>query len=210
MPPRRRRLDLSPRAGEKSPAGDPRATTARRQRRLAGEDGLRATCGRQWRVGKDARGILLLLFFFLLFLFFFFPFSPSIDRRWLKSIANGRNRSSSVEIDRRQLILVVSPEIDCRRSIEEEKGKKKRKRRRRRRGEVPRVALAATPPGGRPLAVAARGETEHLPTRERVRGDYPWGGEFSVSLCDFKLDGQSVYHLHIHLVGGRQMNWPPG
>lgn len=25
-----------------------------------------------------------------------------------------------------------------------------------------------------------------------------------------KNGGQEIYHIHLHLLGGRQMNWPPG
>ena len=30
-------------------------------------------------------------------------------------------------------------------------------------------------------------------------------------IFNIKSDGgQQVYHIHLHMVGGRQMNWPPG
>ncbi|KAJ3669002.1 hypothetical protein LUZ60_010952 [Juncus effusus] len=33
---------------------------------------------------------------------------------------------------------------------------------------------------------------------------------FRTVINDGPLGCQSVYHLHVHLLGGRQMNWPPG
>lgn len=33
---------------------------------------------------------------------------------------------------------------------------------------------------------------------------------YRVVINDGPSGCQSVYHLHIHLLGGRQMNWPPG
>eukprot|EP00425_Heterocapsa_triquetra_P003124 CAMPEP_0195059106 /NCGR_PEP_ID=MMETSP0448-20130528/6677_1 /TAXON_ID=66468 /ORGANISM="Heterocapsa triquestra, Strain CCMP 448" /LENGTH=131 /DNA_ID=CAMNT_0040089317 /DNA_START=77 /DNA_END=472 /DNA_ORIENTATION=- len=33
---------------------------------------------------------------------------------------------------------------------------------------------------------------------------------FRLVVNDGKQGCQSVYHLHIHILGGRQMNWPPG
>ena len=34
-------------------------------------------------------------------------------------------------------------------------------------------------------------------------------GYRSVMNCN-KQGGQAVYHIHLHLLGGRQMGWPPG
>ena len=33
---------------------------------------------------------------------------------------------------------------------------------------------------------------------------------FRISVNDGKDGAQSVYHLHLHVMGGRQMAWPPG
>jgi diadenosine tetraphosphate (Ap4A) HIT family hydrolase len=33
---------------------------------------------------------------------------------------------------------------------------------------------------------------------------------FRVVINDGADGAQSVYHLHIHVIGGRQMTWPPG
>ena len=35
-------------------------------------------------------------------------------------------------------------------------------------------------------------------------------GGFRIVVNDGKEGAQSVYHLHLHILGGRQMNWPPG
>lgn len=33
---------------------------------------------------------------------------------------------------------------------------------------------------------------------------------FRLVVNDGKNGAQSVYHLHIHVIGGRQLSWPPG
>ena len=33
---------------------------------------------------------------------------------------------------------------------------------------------------------------------------------FRIVVNDGKHGAQSVYHLHLHVIGGRQLSWPPG
>jgi len=33
---------------------------------------------------------------------------------------------------------------------------------------------------------------------------------FRIVINDGEQGSQAVYHIHIHVVGGRQMQWPPG
>lgn len=33
---------------------------------------------------------------------------------------------------------------------------------------------------------------------------------FRVVINDGKNGCQSVYHVHLHVIGGRQLGWPPG
>ncbi|RNA34286.1 histidine triad nucleotide-binding 1 [Brachionus plicatilis] len=33
---------------------------------------------------------------------------------------------------------------------------------------------------------------------------------YRLVINDGKQGGQSVYHLHVHILGGRQLGWPPG
>jgi histidine triad (HIT) family protein len=36
------------------------------------------------------------------------------------------------------------------------------------------------------------------------------GDGYRVVINDGPSAGQSVYHLHLHVLGGREMAWPPG
>ncbi|HDD25199.1 MAG TPA: HIT domain-containing protein [Chloroflexi bacterium] len=36
------------------------------------------------------------------------------------------------------------------------------------------------------------------------------GSHFRLVINNGRLAGQSVFHLHIHILGGRSFTWPPG
>jgi histidine triad (HIT) family protein len=50
-----------------------------------------------------------------------------------------------------------------------------------------------------------------LLTAKRLASEYDIAenGYRTVFNCN-KNGGQAVYHIHLHLLGGRQMKWPPG
>ncbi|XP_058461380.1 adenosine 5'-monophosphoramidase HINT1 [Malaya genurostris] len=45
---------------------------------------------------------------------------------------------------------------------------------------------------------------------KKVAAEQQLGDGFRVVINDGKNGAQSVYHLHLHFLGGRQMKWPPG
>ena len=36
------------------------------------------------------------------------------------------------------------------------------------------------------------------------------GSDFRLVMNNGAVAGQTVFHLHLHILGGRAMNWPPG
>lgn len=70
----------------------------------------------------------------------------------------------------------------------------------------------------RPLAdLASAGESDRellgelLLTATKIAGEQGLSrGGFRVVINNGEGAGQSVFHLHLHLLGGRAMNWPPG
>eukprot|EP00526_Cylindrotheca_closterium_P019961 CAMPEP_0113633732 /NCGR_PEP_ID=MMETSP0017_2-20120614/17561_1 /TAXON_ID=2856 /ORGANISM="Cylindrotheca closterium" /LENGTH=134 /DNA_ID=CAMNT_0000544395 /DNA_START=194 /DNA_END=595 /DNA_ORIENTATION=- /assembly_acc=CAM_ASM_000147 len=49
----------------------------------------------------------------------------------------------------------------------------------------------------------------HLMYVAQMLGQKECPDGFRVTVNDGKDGAQSVYHLHLHVMGGRQMNWPP-
>ena len=44
----------------------------------------------------------------------------------------------------------------------------------------------------------------------KVAAEQGVGEGYRVVINNGAQGGQEVFHLHVHVLGGRQMNWPPG
>ena len=49
-----------------------------------------------------------------------------------------------------------------------------------------------------------------LITARKIAADLGLGNGFRTVINNGPDGCQSVYHLHVHVLGGRQMTWPPG
>ena len=49
-----------------------------------------------------------------------------------------------------------------------------------------------------------------LHTSKQIAQDYQLDNNYRLIINNGAKAGQSVFHLHVHLLGGRDLNWPPG
>lgn len=49
-----------------------------------------------------------------------------------------------------------------------------------------------------------------LRTAPKVAAQEGYGDAFRLVINNGAEAGQSVFHLHLHLIGGRDLHWPPG
>lgn len=49
-----------------------------------------------------------------------------------------------------------------------------------------------------------------LLTARRIAADEGYGDAFRLVVNNGEAVGQSVFHLHVHILGGREFSWPPG
>lgn len=49
-----------------------------------------------------------------------------------------------------------------------------------------------------------------LQAARRVAAEAGYAGDFRLVVNDGARAGQSVWHLHLHVLGGRGFGWPPG
>ena len=61
---------------------------------------------------------------------------------------------------------------------------------------------------GFPLVLQLLGHL--LVVARKVAAEQNLAKGFRVVINDGKDGGQEVYHIHIHVLGGRQLTWPPG
>jgi histidine triad (HIT) family protein len=68
-----------------------------------------------------------------------------------------------------------------------------------------------------PLAKLSDATAEHrallghlLLTANRVAGELGVGDAFRLVVNNGARAGQSVFHLHLHILAGRPLSWPPG